>query len=143
MKSPVDYFTEPTDSRVDRTKEHLMEDILFITIAAVTCGAETWNDIEQYGKSKQSWLSRYLRLPNGIPSNTFNRFFSALDPDEFEDAFPSWIKDVSSLTEGEIVSIEGKTLCGSRSSGSKCAVHTVSTRVSASQFSLGQVKDGR
>ena len=74
-----------------------MEDIIFITIAAVIWGAETWNDIEQHGKSKQSWLGQYLRLPNGIPSHdTFNRFFSALDPEAFEEAFLSWIKDVSS-----------------------------------------------
>jgi predicted transposase YbfD/YdcC len=141
MRSPIDYFTELTDPRVDRTKDHLMEDIIFITIAAVICGAETWNDIEHYGKSKQSWLSQYLRLPNGIPSHdTFNRFFSALDPDEFEGAFLSWIKDISSLTEGEIVSIDGKTICGSRTSGSKRAVHIVSARASANQLSLGQVK---
>jgi predicted transposase YbfD/YdcC len=141
MKSPVNYFTDLTDPRVDRTKDHLMEDIIFITIAAVICGAETWNDIEQYGKSKQSWLSQYLRLPNGIPSHdTFNRFFSALDPDEFEGAFLSWIRDVSSLTEGEIVSIDGKTICGSRCSGSKRAVHIVSAWASVNQLSLGQVK---
>ncbi|MDR0748417.1 MAG: ISAs1 family transposase [Tannerellaceae bacterium] len=141
MKSPVDYFTDLTDPRVDRTKDHLMEDIIFITIAAVICGAGTWNDIEQYGKSRQSWLSQYLRLPNGIPSHdTFNRFFSALNPDEFEGAFLSWIKDVSSLTEGEIVSIDGKTICGSRTSGSKRAVHIVSAWASANQLSLGQVK---
>jgi predicted transposase YbfD/YdcC len=141
MKSPIHYFTELTDPRVDRTKDHLMEDIIFITIAAVICGAETWNDIEQYGKSKQLWLSQYLRLPNGIPSHdTFNRFFSALDPEAFEGAFLSWIKDISSLTEGEIISIDGKTICGSRSPGSKRAVHIVSAWASANQLSLGQVK---
>jgi hypothetical protein len=91
MKLPVDCFTDLTDPRVDRTKDHLMEDIIFITIAAVICGAETWNDIEQYGKSRQSWLNQYLRLSDGIPSHdTFNRFFSALDPDEFEGAFTVW-----------------------------------------------------
>jgi hypothetical protein len=60
MQTPVGYFTELTDPRVDRSKVHLMEDIIFITIAAVICGAET-----------------------GIPSHdTVNRFFSALDPNE-------------------------------------------------------------
>jgi predicted transposase YbfD/YdcC len=118
-----------------------MEDIIFITIAAVICGAETWNDIEQYGKSKETWLMQYLRLPNGIPSHdTFNRFFSALDPDEFEQAFLSWIKDVSELTDGDVVSIDGKTVCGSRGVGSKRAVHIVSAWSKANQLSLGQVK---
>jgi hypothetical protein len=107
MKSPVDYFTELTYSRVDRTKDYLTEDIVFITIAAVICGAETWNDIGQYGKSKQSWLGKYLRLPNGIPSHdTFNRFFSALNPEAFEGAFLSWIKDISALTADEIISVD-------------------------------------
>jgi hypothetical protein len=112
---------------VARTKEHLLEDILFITIAAVIYGAETWNDIENYGKSKESWLRQYLQLPNGIPSHdTFNRFFSALDPDAFEQAFQSWIKDIAEFTEGDVVSIDGKTICGSRDKKSKRAVHIVS-----------------
>ena len=46
MQTPSGYFTALTDPRVDRTKEHLMEDIIFLTVAAVICGAETWNDIE-------------------------------------------------------------------------------------------------
>jgi hypothetical protein len=103
MQSPISYFSELTDPRVERSKEHLMEDIIFITIAAVICGAETWNNIETYGKSKEAWLRQYLQLPHGIPSHdTFNRFFRALDPDEFEQAFLPWIKDVSKLTEGDV-----------------------------------------
>jgi predicted transposase YbfD/YdcC len=80
-------------------------------------------------------------LPNGIPTHdTFNRFFSALDPDEFERAFLSWIKDISELTEGDIISIDGKTVCGSRAGDSKRAVHIVSAWSKANQLSLGQVK---
>jgi len=46
-----------------------------ITIAAVICGAETWNDVENYGKAKESRLKTFLRLLNGISSHdTFNRF---------------------------------------------------------------------
>jgi predicted transposase YbfD/YdcC len=141
MTNPISYFSTLSDPRVDRTKEHLMEDIIFITIAAVICGAETWNEIEDFGKSKESWLGQYLQLPSGIPSHdTFNRFFSALDPQAFEQAFLSWVKDVVRLTEGEVISIDGKTLCGTK--GSKRAVHLVSAWSSANQLSLGQIKVG-
>jgi hypothetical protein len=76
MKSPIEYFSELTDPRIDRTKDHLLSDIIFITIAAVICNCETWNDIENYGKAKEDWLREHLLLPNGIPShNTFNRVF--------------------------------------------------------------------
>jgi predicted transposase YbfD/YdcC len=142
MQSPLKYFTELTDPRIDRSKEHLMEDIIFITIAAVICGAETWNDIENYGKSKEQWLRRYLQLPNGIPSHdTFNRFFSALAPEAFEEAFIRWVKDVAHLTQGEIVSIDGKNMRGTREgSQSKRAVHIVSAWANSNRLSLGQVK---
>ena len=76
MKTPIDYFTELEDPRIDRTKEHELQDIIFITIAAVICGAESWNDIENYGKSKEDWLKGFLQLNNGISSqDTFNRVF--------------------------------------------------------------------
>ena len=118
-----------------------MEDIIFITIAAVICGAETWNDIEDYGKSKKKWLEKYLRLPNGIPSHdTFNRFFSLLEPKVFEAAFLSWVRSVSSLAEGEVVSIDGKIIRGLRDSDSKYAVHMVSAWANVNRLSLGQVK---
>ena len=44
------------------------------------------------------------------------------------------------LTEGEIISIDGKTIRGSSLSGSKHAVHIVSAWASANQLGLGQVK---
>jgi predicted transposase YbfD/YdcC len=141
MKSPIEYFSQIDDPRVDRTKEHLLEDIIFITIAAVICGAETWNDIENYGNSKKDWLSQYLKLPNGIPSHdTFNRVFAALDPAQFEKCFIEWVKDVSELTKGEVVSIDGKTVRGSRGLGAKSAIHMVSAWANINQLSLGQIK---
>jgi thiamine kinase-like enzyme len=111
MKTPIEFFTGIEDPRIERCKEHQLEDILFITIAAVICGAETWNDIENYGKAKEKWLSKYLKLPNGIPSHdTFNRIFSALNPKQLEECFVNWVKSVAEITNGEIVSIDGKTI---------------------------------
>ena len=81
MESPIPYFSNLYDLRVERTKAHLLEDIIFITIASVRFGAETWDDIEDFGKSKETWLKTFLQLAEGIPSHdTFNRVFSLLDP---------------------------------------------------------------
>jgi hypothetical protein len=70
---------------VESTREHRLEDILFIATASVICGAESWNDMESFGKAKAEWLKTFLVLPGGIPSHdTFNRLFSSLHPEALE-----------------------------------------------------------
>ena len=72
-------FNEITDPRRDLGKYHKLNDILLIGIIAVLCGAETWNNIEAYARSKESFLRKFLELPNGIPSHdTINRVFQSL-----------------------------------------------------------------
>ena len=53
-------FSHIQDPRVDRTKLHKLQDILIIAICAVICGAETWDNIEQFGKERREWLESIL-----------------------------------------------------------------------------------
>jgi len=141
MESPISYFSDLVDPRVDRTKAHLLDDIIFIAIASVLCGAETWNDMETFGKSKEGWLREFLKLPEGIPSHdTFNRVFSLLDSAELETSFLQWTSSVAQLTEGEVISIDGKSICGSRDKGNKSIVHMVSAWAGINHIVLGQRK---
>jgi hypothetical protein len=81
--------------------------------------------METFGKSKEAWLREFLQLPEGIPSHdTFNRVFSLLDSNLLEESFLQWTSSVSQLTEGEVISIDGKSLCGSRDKGGKSIVHS-------------------
>lgn len=141
MENPLQFFAGIKDPRVERTKDHLLIDIMYITIAAVICGAESWYDIEAFGKVKYDWLKKFLKLPNGIPTHdTFNRFFAALDPDELAKCFLEWTQSVSRLTEGEVISIDGKTLRGSRDQGTKSIVHMVSAWAGSNNMVLTQKK---
>src|ERR687897_805446 len=81
-------FTGLEDPRVTRRCDHQLIDILVIAVCAVIACAESWEDIELYGRSKQAWLKTFLALPNGIPSHdTFRRVFMLIDPDAFEACF--------------------------------------------------------
>jgi len=143
MESPLAYFSSLTDPRVERTREHHLDDILFIAIASIICGAEGWNDMEEFGKSKKDWLQTFLQLPAGIPSHdTFNRVFSALIPEELENCFVEWTRSVANLCEHEVIAIDGKSLCGSRDTGNKSIVHMVSAWAQQNHIVLGQVKVG-
>ncbi len=74
MDNPLKYSSELRDPRIERNREHLLEGILLIAIAAVLSGAESWNDIADYGEDKREWLQAFLTLPSGIPSHdTLNR----------------------------------------------------------------------
>src|SRR5438552_11082715 len=109
MENPLKYFAELRDPRVERNREHLLEEILLIAIAAVLSGAESWNDIADYGETKREWLKTFLSLPSGIPSHdTFNRVFAALDPEEMEKGFVTWVSSIARLTAGEVVASTGR-----------------------------------
>jgi hypothetical protein len=46
------HFGALTDPRIDRTKPHKLLDILVIAICATIAGAENWEDVEEFGKSR-------------------------------------------------------------------------------------------
>lgn len=141
----IDHFSKLTDPRIDRTKEHLLIDIVTIAICAMICGADNWVAMETYGKSKQEWLQQFLELPNGIPSHdTFARVFARIDPLEFERCFRDWVGSIAQLISGEVVSIDGKTLKHSGSKGiGKKAIHLVNAWASEQRLVLGQRKVDR
>ena len=141
MDNPLKYFAELRDPRVERNREHLLEEVLLIAIAAVLSGAESWNDIADYGEAKLSWLQTFLTLPSGIPSHdTFNRVFAALDPEQLEKGFVAWVGSIAKLTAGSVVAIDGKSLCGTRETGKKAIVHMVSAWAEGNGLVLAQRK---
>src|SRR5262249_62398894 len=78
-----DHFASLTDPRSSHApnQRHALLAILVIAVCAVICGADGWEDIEEYGKAQASWFAEVLDLPHGIPGHdTFRRFFSALVP---------------------------------------------------------------
>lgn len=136
------HFGNMRDPRIDRTKRHKLLDILIIAICAVICGADSWVDIELFGKSKLGWLKTFLKLPNGVPSHdTFGRVFAALNPVEFENSFMEWVQAIQQLTAGQVIAIDGKQLRGSKDvSGGKAAIYMVSAWATENQLVLGQRK---
>lgn len=146
MDEPVggslrDHFATLADPRVERTKQHGLLDIITIAVCAVICGADSWVDVELFGRAKEPWLRTFLALPNGIPSHdTFGRVFAALDPRQFEECFLRWVQGVARRTWGEVIALDGKTLRRShdRAAG-KGAIQLVSAWATQNRLVLGQL----
>ena len=138
----IEHFDALEDPRVERTKLHLLIDIVTLTICAVICGADGPVDIEQYGNEKYDWLKTFLALPNGIPSHdTIGRVLARIDPRHFQSCFLRWMQTVCQLTCGEIVPIDGKTLRHSYDTElEQPAIHMVSAWAATNRMVLGQLK---
>ena len=51
--SLTEHFSNLDDPRIDRTKRHELIDILAIALCGVIAGADSWVDIEAFGRRKE------------------------------------------------------------------------------------------
>lgn len=137
-------FCDLTDPRSPKNKQHLLVEIMMISICAVIGGADGWEDIETFARAKLDWLHTFLRLPYGIPSHdTFRRVLSKLDPEELQKCFRRWVRLVFRFTKKEVIAVDGKTLRRSYEQASdqkKAALHMISAWASENELVLGQMK---
>ena len=140
--SIVKSFAPLEDPRILLKTNHKLIDIIVIAICAVICGADKWTQDEEFGYAQNEWLKKFLELPNGIPSHdTFGRVFSRINPTYFQKCFRGWIQEVFTLTGGEVIAIDGKTLRRSHDKKSnKAALHIVHAWATENGVLLGQVK---
>lgn len=136
------YFEEIEDTRQQwKIKYNLLEVIVMVVIA-VTAGAEHWNEIAMYCKGKVGiFRERYgLKLENGVPTDdTFQRIFAIINPEQLEKCFRNWVKAEFSVAENEIISIDGKTLRGSRDDNYN-HIHMISAWANEAGIVLGQMR---
>ena len=111
VESFVELFARLPDPRVERTKRHSLESILFLCLCAVVCGADDLVAIERFGKARRSLLERFVEFPGDIPSHdTLGRVLAKLDPAPLEELFARWMHAVADATSGDVVAIDGKVL---------------------------------
>ena len=141
----VECLSGISDPRMDRTKKHLLIDILVITVCAYVSGADNWIEVVEWAKSREDWLRKFLVLPAGIPSHdTFGRVFALIEPKEFEVAFQAWLGELRQALSPDggrdFVSIDGKKLRSTFHYSGHCtsAIGIVSAWSSETGLVLGQ-----
>ncbi len=136
------FFSKIEDPRVERHKRHKLLDIIVLTICAVISGAQGWEAIEQFGEDKLEWLKKWIELENGIPSHDcIARVIARIESAQMTECFIAWTQSVTALTDGEVISIDGKTARRSYDKQNKLgAIHMVSAWANQAGMSLGQVK---
>ena len=139
------YFAELPDPRVNRTKKHALSDILGVTLCAVVCGADSFEEIERFGESRLDWLRRFFPLRNGVPSHdTFNRVLAALDPKAFAACFGRWMAELNTAAGLKVIAVDGKACRSAPGDTFSGCLHLVSAWATENGLALGQeaVADG-
>jgi len=134
-------FSSITDPGDTRKISHLLTDIIGLTLIAVIACCDTYDDIEEFGKAKKDWLSKYLQLPNGIPSDDTIERLLAINPKEFSVCFNTWIRETFDHTGNDLLHIDGKSNRRSFDAFTgKKMLHSVSVFSSKNRLSLAQYK---
>jgi len=130
----------PDPRRETANKLHRLSDILVIATCAVIAGAESWDSIAEYGRTKADFFRRLLRLENGIPSpDTFERVFAKLDPAAFARAFGRWMVSACEATGLIPVAIDGKSARAAKRNTATGCLHVVTAWAAENRLVLGTV----
>jgi predicted transposase YbfD/YdcC len=138
------YFESLSDPRHLRNRKHLLVDIAVIAVCGIICGCDGPTAIHRWARHRESWLARYLALPNGIPSrDCIRRTLIVLKPAAFQRCFRAWISDAIAADAGgpgRLVAIDGKACRGSHDRAKDLGpLHIVSAWASEQGIALGQV----
>ena len=77
-----------------------------------------------------------------IPADdTIARIISTIEPEQFHRCFLNWMQSVHTLTNGQVIAIDGKTLRGSYNREDRAStIHMISAYASSNKLVLGQLK---
>jgi len=136
----LDHFESIEDPRSQRNQLYTLSEILLVTLLAVICGAEGWQDVENYGKAKIDYLRKYLDYINGVPSDdTIRRLFRSINPDNFKVIFHEWVKSIANVVNAKVIAIDGKSNRRSYDDDNNM-LHVVSAFATEARVVLGQEK---
>lgn len=140
--SILQFFNDLNDPRQMSKVIYPLNEIILVALCASICGADSFVEMEAFGKSKLDFLKNFLPFKNGIPSHdTFGAVFSNLDARQFNKIFIKWIESVQNSLP-KLVAIDGKTVRRSKN-GKIPPIHVVSAWSSDLRLVLGQIKTKR
>lgn len=126
------------DTRRERSVWYPLQEVLFIMLTAVICGATSYKKVELFGKSKEEWLKKYIKLENGVPDAcTFRNIIKAIDTQQLHHVFVEWMKSVAESMKG-VVALDGKQARRTKDKKKK-PLHVVSAFSSECSLVLGQL----
>lgn len=118
-----------------------LTELLFLVITSVLCGHSDYECISDFGKLNLEWFRKYFPFEKGICSpDVLERLFQKINHQLFNKCFMTWAQKSYSLTDDELIAIDGKRVCGSYDTLSETAAsHILTAFMSSKSICMGQV----
>lgn len=127
--------------RIDKGNiQFSLNEIFFLTLAAVVSGCNTWLTIEEYGNLKLEWFRKFFPYKHGIPSHdTLGAFFSNFDRKKFANFFKIFTKELAKK-DSRVIAFDGKMVRGVNSQNGDGPLYIVTGFCKNNKLALGQTK---
>src|SRR5271165_6117435 len=136
----LDHMRVVPDHRIRGMVTYPLDEVLLATLVGVVCGADDWEGVEEVATGALDWLRGFLPFANGIPTaQTLRKVFRLLDTEALQRGFAAWAASLRAEAAREVITVEGKTLRGSKTSpDGKGALHVVSAYATEAGLVLAQ-----
>lgn len=137
----LDVLAQIPDPRDPRGIRHPLHAILSLAVLAMLTGAKSYSAIAQFGRDKGAALAHALGFRRGKTpcTSTFSELFRILDVRAFEAGVSRWVASRLPDEEERIVSLDGKTLRGSKD-GEAPGQHLVAAYAAQAKAVLAQIR---
>jgi predicted transposase YbfD/YdcC len=136
-KEFINCFKELDDTREPGKIIYPLHEVLFLVMVSVLSCAESWRQIHQFGIKRINFFKKYFPFEHGIPSkSTICSIIGSLNQQTLTDWFNNWAKKISELVPDNIISIDGKTIRGSRTNANT-AIHILHAYVKKQGIIIG------
>jgi len=133
------HFSDLEDTRYPGFVEHKLVDILILVMCGTLSGLDEPEDIVEYGKAKKEELQALFAIEQ-IPSlSTLTRVLNMVDGEEVASRVIHIMCELLG-TDGDVVPVDGKTICSTAKEGSaRETLHIVTAYLTSNGVTLGQL----
>ena len=114
-----------TDPRKQKNQRYSLNSLVLIIFSSVISGYDSAEEISEFAKLKIDWLRKFVDLESTPCAETIRFLLCAIAPNELIKCFEIFIQENNIDSEGDIISIDGKTMRGTRTKNNG-ALHIVS-----------------
>jgi predicted transposase YbfD/YdcC len=133
------HFSTIEDTRCQCDVDHKLTDVLILVMCAVLCGLDEPDDIIEYGSEKKEFLREHFNVQRIPSKSTLTRILNMVNGDEMAVCIINIMREQIGL-DGEIVAIDGKTICATaKKSASQEKLHILTAYMTKNGVTLGQL----